>query len=70
MGLIKLRVKEFATEKGWTLKEVSDRSGIAYTTLKNYAKSPGLATIDVTSLHKLAQIFDVMIEDLYEIVQD
>lgn len=70
MGLVRLRVKEFAEEKGWTLKEVSDRSGIAYTTLKNYAKSPGLASVDVTSLHKLARVFEVMIEDLYEVVEE
>ncbi|HEY9709310.1 MAG TPA: helix-turn-helix transcriptional regulator [Oculatellaceae cyanobacterium] len=70
MGLVRLRIKEFAAEKGWTLKEVSDRSGVPYTTLKNYAKSPGLATVDVTSLHKLARTFDVLIEDLYEIVQE
>jgi putative transcriptional regulator len=70
MGLVRLRIKEFATENGWTLKEVSERSGVAYTTLKNYAKSPGLATIDVTFLHKLARTFNVLIEDLYEIVQE
>ncbi|MCZ0900779.1 XRE family transcriptional regulator, partial [Microcoleus sp. HI-ES] len=28
MGLIKLRVREFAAEKGWTIKEVSERSGV------------------------------------------
>jgi hypothetical protein len=28
MGLIRLRVKEFAAEKGWTIKEVSERSGV------------------------------------------
>ncbi|GAX39770.1 XRE family transcriptional regulator [Tolypothrix sp. NIES-4075] len=70
MGLVKLRIKEYAGERGWTLKEVSDRSGVAYTTLKNYARSSGLASVDVTSLHKLAQTFDVLIEDLYEIVQE
>jgi transcriptional regulator with XRE-family HTH domain len=70
MGLVRLRIKEFASKKGWTLKEVSDRSGVPYTTLKNYAKSSGLATVDVTSLHKLARTFDVSIEDLYEIVQE
>ncbi|MBK1989902.1 helix-turn-helix transcriptional regulator [Sphaerospermopsis aphanizomenoides BCCUSP55] len=70
MGLVRLRVKEFAAEKGWTLKEVSERSGIAYTTLKNYAKSPGLATVDVTSLQKLARTFEVLIEDLYDVVED
>ncbi|MEG4515894.1 MULTISPECIES: helix-turn-helix transcriptional regulator [unclassified Microcoleus] len=70
MGLIKLRIREFADEKGWTLKEVSDRSGVVYSSLRTYARSPGLATIDVTALHKLARTFDVMIEDLYEIVQE
>jgi transcriptional regulator with XRE-family HTH domain len=70
MGLVRLRVKEFAAEKGWTLKEVSERSGIAYTTLKNYAKSPGLATVDVTALQKLARTFEVLIEDLYYVVED
>jgi len=70
MGLVRLRVKEFALEKGWTLKETSDRSGVPYTTLKTYAKSPGLASVDITSLHKLARTFDVMIEDLYEIVKE
>jgi len=70
MGLVRLRIREFADEKGWTLKEVSDRTGIAYTTLKNYAKSPGLATVDVTSLQKLARTFDVLIEDLFEVVQE
>lgn len=70
MGLVRLRVREFAREKGWTLKEVSDRTGIAYTTLKNYANSPGLATVDVTSLIKLARTFDVLLEDIFEVVQE
>ena len=70
MGLIKLRVREFAAEKGWTLKEVSERSGVVYSTLRTYARSPGLATVDVTALHKLARTFDLTIEDLYEIVQE
>lgn len=70
MGLIKLRVREFAAEKGWTLKEVSERSGVVYSTLRTYARSPGLATVDVTALHKLARTFDLSIEELYEIVQE
>ncbi len=70
MGLIRLRIREFADEKGWTLKEVSERSGVVYSSLRTYARSPGLATIDVTSLDKLARTFDVMVEDLYEIVKD
>lgn len=70
MGLIKLRVREFAAEKGWTLKEVSERSGVVYSTLRTYARSPGLATVDVTALHKLARTFDLPLEELYEIVQE
>ncbi|KJH73020.1 helix-turn-helix domain-containing protein [Aliterella atlantica] len=70
MGLVRLRIREFASERGWTIEEVSERSGIAYTTVKNYAKSPGLATVDVTSLQKLAQTFDVLMEDLFEVVQE
>lgn len=70
MGLVRLRIKEYAGEKGWTLKELSDRSGVGYSALKVYARSPGLATVDITALHKLAQTFNVLIEDLYEIVQE
>ncbi|TAF05104.1 MAG: XRE family transcriptional regulator [Oscillatoriales cyanobacterium] len=46
MGLIRLRVRELAEEKGWTLKEVSERSGIPYSTVRSYAHSPKLATCD------------------------
>lgn len=70
MGLVRLRIQEFADQKGWTLTEVSKRSGVGYSALRNYAKSPGLASVDITSLHKLARTFDVMIEDLYEIVKE
>jgi len=70
MGLIRLRVRELAAEKGWTIKEVSERSGVVYSKLRTYARSPGLATVDVRALQKLARTFDVSIEDLYEIVQE
>ncbi|MEY3867018.1 MAG: helix-turn-helix domain-containing protein, partial [Microcoleaceae cyanobacterium] len=70
MGLVRLKIKEFAAEKGWTLKELSERSGVGYSALKVYARSPGLATVDVTYLQKLARTFDVMIEDLFEVVKE
>ncbi|WP_013322728.1 helix-turn-helix domain-containing protein [Gloeothece verrucosa] len=69
MGLIRLRVRELAAERGWTLKEVAERSGVVYSTLRTYARSPGLATVDYTALDKLARTFDVMIEDIVEIVE-
>jgi hypothetical protein len=39
-------------------------------TLRTYARSPGLATVDVTALQKLARTFDVMMEDLIEVVEE
>ncbi|MGB3240856.1 MAG: helix-turn-helix transcriptional regulator [Geitlerinemataceae cyanobacterium] len=70
MGLVRLRIREFAEEKGWTLKEVSERSDIPYTTITTYARSTGMATVDATALIKLARVFDVMIEDLIKVVEE
>ena len=70
MGLVKLRIRELAQEKGWTLKEVSIRSGVHYSTIKTYANSPGMAMADVSSLVKLARTFDVLIEDLIEVIEE
>jgi putative transcriptional regulator len=70
MGMVRLKIREFAAQKGWTLKEVSDRSGVVYSTLRTYARSPGLATVDFTAIVKLARTFDVMIEELVEVVQE
>jgi len=70
MGLIRLRVRELAAEKGWTLKDVSDRAGIPYSTVKNYAQAPSLTTVDYTALQKLARVFDVMMDDLVEVLEE
>jgi putative transcriptional regulator len=70
MGLIRLRVRELAAEKGWTMKQVSERSGIPYSTVKNYAQAPSLTTVDYTALQKLARVFDVMIEDVVEVLEE
>ncbi|BAU13244.1 transcriptional regulator, XRE family [Leptolyngbya sp. NIES-3755] len=69
MGKIRLKVREFADEKGWTLREVSERTEIPYATVKNYAKAE-MATIDYTALIKLARVFEVSIEDLVEVIED
>ncbi|MCA1991114.1 MAG: helix-turn-helix transcriptional regulator [Coleofasciculus sp. S288] len=70
MGLVRLRIREFAEEKGWTLKEVASRAGVPYTTVTTYARSTGMAMLDVTALQKLARTFDVMMEDLIEVVEE
>ena len=70
MGRIRLRVREFAQEKGWNLTEVSKRTGIPYTTIITYANSSGMATVDYTALDKMARAFDIAIEDLVEILEE
>ncbi|MBD2040668.1 helix-turn-helix domain-containing protein [Microcoleus sp. FACHB-672] len=68
--LVKLRIKEFAAKEGWTLKEVSERSGVPYSTVKTYAVSAGMTMADLNALLKLARAFDVLIEDLFEVVEE
>ncbi|HAN74290.1 MAG TPA: transcriptional regulator [Planktothrix sp. UBA8402] len=70
MGLIRVKVRELAAEKGWTLKEVADRSGIVYNSVKHYARCPGMTKVDFTALQKLARAFDVMIEEVVEVLED
>ena len=70
MGLVKLKIRELADEKGWTLKDVADRANVPYSTVRHYARSQGLATVDLTSIQKIARIFDVLIEDLIEVIED
>ncbi len=70
MGLFKVRIRELAEEKGWTLKEVSVRAGIPYSTITTYARSNGMTMADVLALQKLARTFDVLIEDLIEVVEE
>lgn len=67
--LIKLRIREFAAREGWTLKEVADRSGVSYNTVKSYARSPGMTMADIGALRKLARTFDVSIEELLDFVE-
>lgn len=70
MGLVRLRIRELAEQKNWTLKEVAKRSEIPYTTVTTYARSTGMAMADVTALLKLARVFEVSIEDLIEVVEE
>jgi putative transcriptional regulator len=70
MGLVKFRIRELADEKGWTLREVADRAEVPYSTVRHYARSEGLATVDLTSIQKIARSLDVLIEDLMEIVEE
>ena len=66
---MRLRIRELAAENGWTLTEVATRSGVHYSTLKSYARSPGMAMADIGTLLKLTRTFDVSIEELLDFVE-
>lgn len=71
MGLVKLRIREFAEEKGWTLQEVAAQSGVNYNTVKSYARrDDGMSMVDLTAVQKIARAFEVPIETLMEVVED
>jgi transcriptional regulator with XRE-family HTH domain len=71
MSLTRLRIREFAEEKGWTLQDVADRSGVNYNTVKSYARrEDGMSMVDLSAVHKIAQAFEVAIEELMEVVPD
>ncbi|MEO0541627.1 MAG: helix-turn-helix transcriptional regulator [Cyanobacteria bacterium P01_A01_bin.105] len=70
MGLVKLRIRELAKERGWTLKEVAARAEVPYTTVTTYARSPGMAMADISAVVRIAQVFEVSVESLVEILED
>ncbi|MEG4586573.1 helix-turn-helix transcriptional regulator [Microcoleus sp. MOSTC5] len=52
-----------------SLKEVADRSGLSYNTVKSYARAPGMAMAGIGALLKLVRTFDVSIEELLDFVE-
>jgi transcriptional regulator with XRE-family HTH domain len=70
MGLVRLRIRELAAEKGWTLKEVAERSGVNYSTVASYTRREAMAMTDFTAIKKLARAFDIPIEDLVEVLEE
>jgi len=70
MGLVRFRIREFAEEKGWTLKDLADLSEVPYSTVRHYARSEGLATVDITSIQKIARTLEVFIEELMDVVKE
>lgn len=68
--LVKLRIREFAVREGWTLMEVSKRSGVPYNTVKTYTRSPAMTMVDIGAIQRLSQTFNMLIEDLFESVDE
>ncbi|MEZ2229838.1 helix-turn-helix domain-containing protein [Microcoleus sp.] len=65
-----MRVRELAAERGWTFKEVAERSGVVYSTITTYARRSSISMVDFRAIDKLARAFGVMIEDVVEIIEE
>lgn len=70
MGLVRLKIRELAAKRGWTIKEVAHRSGVNYNTVKSYARHPGMNMVDLAAVQKIARAFDISIEDLVEVLEE
>jgi transcriptional regulator with XRE-family HTH domain len=70
MGYVRLRIRELAEQKGWTFREVADRSGVNYNTVRSYVQRDALNTADISAVYTIARAFDVTMEDLVEILED
>ncbi|NEQ33130.1 MAG: helix-turn-helix transcriptional regulator [Leptolyngbya sp. SIO4C5] len=70
MGKVKLKIRELAAERGWTLKQVAEQAGVNYNTVKSYARTPNMNMADLETLYKLAQAFGIAMEDLMELVEE
>ena len=70
MGYVRLKIREVAIARGWSLRELSDRSGVNYNTIKSYVNREVLNTVDLSAIYKIAQAFDVSIEELIEVLEE
>jgi putative transcriptional regulator len=70
MGYVRLRIKEFAEQRGWTLKDVADRSGVNYNTIRSYVQRDALNTVDLSAVFKIAHAFNVSLEEMVEILEE
>ena len=70
MGYVRLRIRELAQAQGWTLKEVAERSGVNYSTIKSYVQRGELNTVDLSAVFKIASAFNVSVEELVEVLEE
>ncbi len=65
----RLRVKEVANEKGLSLTKLSQRSEVAYNTVRRLWREP-YTDVTISTLQRLADVLGVTVNDLIEQVPD
>ena len=66
---VRLRVKEVAAEKGVSMTKLSQRSEVAYNTVRKLFRDP-YAEVTLSTLRRLADVLGVSTKDLIEDVPD
>ncbi|MEH2445487.1 MAG: helix-turn-helix transcriptional regulator [Nostoc sp.] len=70
MGRVRLRTRELAQKRGWTLQDVADHAEVNYNTVKSYARrDDGMNTVDLSAVYKIARALEVTIEELIELME-
>ena len=65
----RLKVKEVANEKGISLTKLSQRSEVAYNTVRRIWREP-YTDVTISTLQRLADVLGVNVNDLIESVPD
>jgi DNA-binding Xre family transcriptional regulator len=66
---VRLRIKEIAAEKGVSMTKLSQRSEVAYNTVRKLFRDP-YAEVTLSTLRRLADVLGVSTKDLIEDVPD
>ncbi|HVB76119.1 MAG TPA: helix-turn-helix transcriptional regulator [Ktedonobacteraceae bacterium] len=67
--MVRLRIKEVAQIKGYTMNSLSRASDISLNTIKRLWKQP-YSGVQVATLYKLARVLQVNINELTEYEED
>lgn len=70
MGLVRLKIRELAAERSWTIKKVAEHAKVNYNTVKSYARHPGMNMVDLNAVQKIARAFGVSIEYFIELLEE
>jgi DNA-binding Xre family transcriptional regulator len=66
---VRLRIKEVAAEKGVSMTKLSQRSEVAYNTVRKLMRDP-YAEVTLSTLRRLADVLGVSTRDLIEDVPE
>ena len=67
--MIRLRIKEVAEEKGISMTKLSQRSEVAFSTVRSLFKNP-YRSVTTDTLNRLAKVLGVSPLDLMEYIPD